>query len=59
VLMNGSASQKTVFDLNRIAPGGRFQRIYGVIDTVWNNGKPVEDSIELPAREAIFLVRKN
>ena len=59
VLMNGSASQKTVFDLNRIAPGGRFQRIDGVIDTVWNNGKPVEDSIELPAREAIFLVRKN
>ena len=59
VLMNGSEREKAVFDLKHIDPDARFQRIDGVVDPVWNDGQPVKEQIELPAREAIFLVRKN
>lgn len=57
VLMNGSAREKVVFDLALIDPDGRYRRIDGVVDPVWNTGQPVEGRIELPAREALFLVR--
>jgi len=48
------------FQLNELLPGRKYRRIQGTSqqDPATNNGKPVGDALELPALDAIFLVRE-
>ena len=57
VLMNGSAIDACHFDLSSIDAPARYRRITGVVDPEWNNGQPENETIELPPREALFLMR--
>jgi hypothetical protein len=59
VLANPSPHPYT-FDLSRIAAGKVYRRLKGSSkqDTVVNNGTPAGAQVELPAKDAIFLVRE-
>lgn len=58
VLANPSPRPYT-FDLSRLFPGAQFRRLKGTKqqDPVTNDGSPVGDSITLPPKDGLFLVR--
>ena len=57
VLLNGSATSDTTFQVAELFPGESYRRIKGTQDTEHNSGEPVGRSLTLGARDGIFLVR--
>ena len=60
VLANPSPRPQT-FDLARLLPGRRFRRLRGTSrqDPATNDGSPVGATIALPAKDALFLVKRS
>ena len=59
VLANPSPRPYT-FHLDEISPNSKFRRLKGTAlqDPETNNGKPVGGAVELPPKDALFLVRE-
>ena len=53
-------SRSNTFELDKLLPGRRYRRIAGSEsqDPQTNNGQPVGATIELPALDALFLIRE-
>jgi len=59
VLANPGLAPYT-FDLSAISPGRKYRRLQGTArqDTAVNNGAPVQSSVQVGERDALFLLRQ-
>jgi hypothetical protein len=60
VVLANPAPRPYAFDLDRLAPGGKFRRLRGSPeqDPVTNDGSSVAGKVVLEARDGLFLVRQ-